>query len=155
MQLQTDAPSNDKDKIPSTPKAKKEEMKSIGEIFKQRRQELNLSLKEAENTTSIRANFLQAIEDGEVQKLLSPAHVQGFVKQYAVFLGIDGDKIIKDNPQVFNRTAHHEFTYGIGTLEVRGNPGAGIKWVPNAMWLFVTLGVLTFAWFVARYFEVI
>lgn len=130
-------------------------MKSIGEIFKQRRQELNLSLKEAENTTSIRANYLQAIEDGEVQKLISPAHAQGFVKQYAVFLGIDGEKIVKDNPQIFNRAAPQEFSYGIGTLEVRGNPGAGIKWVPNALWLFITLGVLTLAWFVAKYFEVI
>lgn len=137
------------------PERKREMMKSIGEIFKQRRQELNLSLKEAENTTSIRTTYLQAIEEGEVQKLISPAHAQGFVKQYALFLGLDGDKIVKDNPQVFNRSAKHEFSYGIGTLEVRGNPGAGIKWIPNALWLFITLGMLTIAWFVAKYLEVI
>lgn len=133
----------------------KEEMKNIGELFKQRRKELNLSLKEAENATSIRINYLQAIEDGEVQKLISPVYAQGFTKQYAIFLGIDGDKIIKENPQVFNRTVQQEFSYGIGTLEVRGNPGAGIKWVPNAFWLLISIGVLALAWFAARYLEVI
>jgi cytoskeletal protein RodZ len=130
-------------------------MKNIGDIFKQRRKELNLSLKEVENATSIRMSYLQSIEDGEVQKLISPVYAQGFVKQYAIFLGIDGDKIIKDNPNIFNRATPQEFSYGIGTLEVRGNPGAGIKWFPNAIWVFITAGILGVAWLAAKYFEVV
>lgn len=132
-----------------------EEIKNIGELFKQRRKELNLSLKEAENATSIRSNYLQAIEEGEVQKLISPIYAQGFVKQYAIFLGMDGDKIIKEHPQIFNRSINQEFSYGIGTLEMRGNPGAGIKWFPNALWIAISVGILTIAWFVAKYLEVI
>ena len=69
-------------------------MKSIGEIFKQRRKEMNVSLKEAENATSIRMSYLQSIEDGDVSKMISPVYAQGFVKQYATFLGMDGDKVI-------------------------------------------------------------
>ncbi|MGZ3633664.1 MAG: helix-turn-helix domain-containing protein [Parachlamydiaceae bacterium] len=130
-------------------------MKNIGELFKQRRKELNLSLKEVENATSIRMSYLQSIEEGEVQKLISPVYAQGFVKQYATFLGIDGDKIIKEHPNIFNQATPQEFSYGIGTLEVRGNPGAGIKWFPNALWVLVTAAILTLAWFVAKYFEVI
>ncbi len=133
----------------------KEEMKNIGEIFKQRRKELNLSLKEVENATSIRMSYLQSIEDGEVQKLISPVYAQGFLRQYALFIGIDGDKIIKENPQIFSRAIPQEFSYGIGTLEVRGNPGAGVKWFPNAIWVFITMGILVLAWFAAKYAEVI
>lgn len=133
----------------------KEDMKNIGDLFKQRRKELNLSLKEAENATSIRINYLQAIEEGEVQKLISPVYAQGFVKQYAIFLGMDADKIIKENPQVFNRATPQEFSYGIGTLEVRGNPGAGIKWFPNALWILITAGILAVAYFLARSLEVL
>jgi len=133
----------------------KEEMKSIGEIFKQRRKEMNLSLKEAENATSIRMSYLQAIEEGEVNKLISPIYAQGFVKQYAVFLGVDGESIIREHPEIFNRSAVQEFSYGIGTLEVRGNPGAGIKWFPNAIWVGAFIVVLLFAWYFARLFEVI
>ena len=132
-----------------------DEMKSIGDIFKQRRKEMNLSLKEVENATSIRMSYLQSIEEGEVKKLISPIYAQGFVKQYAAFLGVDGEKIVKENPHIFNRAANQEFIYGIGTLEIRGNPGAGIKWFPNAAWIVISVLIMVVAWFLARFFEVI
>ncbi len=130
-------------------------MKNIGELFKLRRKELNLSLKEVENATSIRMSYLQSIEEGEVQKLISPVYAQGFVRQYALFIGVDGDKIIKENPQIFSRAVSQEFSYGIGTLEARGNPGAGIKWFPNAFWVFITMAILVLAWFAAKYAEIL
>ncbi len=129
--------------------------KGVGDIFKIRRKELNLSLKEVENGTSIRIAYLQAIEDGEMKKLISPIYAQGFVTQYASFLGIDGEKIVKEHPDIFSRPGTQEFSYGIGTLEIRGNPGAGIKWLPNALWLGVFVMILASAWFLARFFEVI
>lgn len=133
----------------------KEEMKKIGEIFKQRRKEMSLSLKEAENATSIRMSYLQSIEEGEVNKLISPVYAQGFVRQYAAFLGVDGEKIIREHPDIFSRPESQEFSYGIGTLEVRGNPGAGIKWFPNAIWITAFILLLIVAWYFARFFEVV
>ncbi len=128
---------------------------AIGDVFKQRRKELNMSLKEVENATSIRLAYLQAIEDGEMKKLISPIYAQGFVKQYASFLGVDGEQIIKDHPDIFTRPGLQDFSYGIGTLEMRGNPGGNIKWLPNALWLSAFILVLIAAWFLARMFEVI
>lgn len=133
----------------------KEETKCIGDIFKERRKEMNISLKEAENATSIRMTYLQAIEDGEMQKLISPVYAHGFLRQYAIFLGVDGEKIIRENPEIFLRAQAQEFSYGIGTLESRGNPGAGIKWFPNAIWIIIFMGILASAWFLAKFFEVI
>lgn len=130
-------------------------MKSLGESFKQRRKEMNLSLKEAENATSIRMTYLQSIEEGEVNKLISPVYAQGFVKQYSAFLGLDGDKIVKEHPHIFNKAEAQEFSYGIGTLESRGNPGASVKWFPNAVWVAASVLLLLLAWYAARYFELI
>lgn len=132
-----------------------EEMKEIGDSFKKRRKEMNLSLKEVENGTSIRTVYLEAIEDGEVGKLISPVYAQGFFKQYAAFLGVDGEAIIREHPEMFNRRELQEFAYGIGTLEMRGNPGAGVKWVPNALWIGAFLILLLLGWYLARIFEVI
>lgn len=132
-----------------------DEMKKIGEAFKQRRKEMNLSLKEVENSTSIRMNYLQSIEEGEVHKLISPVYAHGFVKQYAAFLGVDGEKIVSEHPRIFSRPAPQEFAYGIGTLEVRGNPGAGIKWFPNAIWIGAFVAIALLAWQVARYFQIL
>lgn len=127
----------------------------VGELFKQKRKERNLSLKEAENATSIRVNYLQAIETGEISKLISPIYAQGFIKQYASFLGLDGDIILKEHPELFGRPQPQEFAYGIGTLEVRDNPGAGVKWLPNSIWILAFTASMIVAWWLARYLEVI
>lgn len=134
----------------------KEDISTIGNILKQRRKELNISLKEAENATSIRMNYLQSIEDGEMSKLISPVYAQGFLRQYAAFLGLDGERLIREHPDVFSHKNHtQEFAYGIGTLEGRGNPGAGVKWLPNAMWIVAILLIAALAWLMAKFLEVI
>lgn len=132
-----------------------DDAKTIGNLFKQRRKEMNLSLKEAENATSIRITSLQAIEEGETTKLISPVYAQGFLRQYATFLGIDGDRIIRENPELFAKNASHEFSYGIGTLEMRGNHGAGVKWFPNIIWITALGAIILIAWLLARFLEVI
>jgi len=132
-----------------------QDMKMIGEMLRQKRKELNVLLKEAENATSIRTSYLQALEDGEMNKLISPVYAQGFFKQYASFLGLDGEKIIREHPGLFSRLETQEFAYGIGTLEVRGQPGAGVKWFPNAMWVIGFISALVIAWYFARFLGVI
>ena len=132
-----------------------QETKNVGELLRVRRKEMNVSLKEAENATSIRIVYLQALEDGEMNKLISPVYAQGFYKQYASFLGLDGEQIVRENPHIFNRHGSQEFVYGIGTLEGRGNPGAGIKWFPNAMWIIAFVIMLTVAWYAARFLGVL
>ena len=127
-----------------------QEMKEVGDQLRRKRKEMNLTLKEAENATSIRISYLQSLEDGEMNKLISPIYAQGFFKQYAAFLGIDGEQIVRDNPGIFNRHNTQEFSYGIGTLEGRGNPGASVKWFPNAIWILAFVGVLVVAWYFAR-----
>jgi cytoskeletal protein RodZ len=132
-----------------------EELRSFGETFKLRRQEMGLSLKEVENATSIRMSYLQLIEEGAVDKLISPVYASGFVRQYAAFLGLDGEQVIKEHPELFIAPKPQEFSYGIGTLEARGNPSAGIKWFPNALWLLVTVALGALAWMLAHYLEVL
>lgn len=132
-----------------------EQMQVIGEMLRKKRKEMNLSLREAENATSIRVSYLQSLEEADTTKLISPVYAQGFFKQYATFLGLDGEHIVREYPKLFNRHEDHEFAYGIGTLEVRGHPGAGVKWFPNAMWFAAFVIVLVSAWFFARYLGVL
>lgn len=132
-----------------------ENAKNVGDLLRQKRKEMNLLLKDAENATSIRTVYLQALEDGEMHQLISPVYAQGFYKQYAAFLGMDGERIVRENPKVFSRAEVQEFAYGIGTLEGRGNPGAGVKWFPNALWIVVFICCLIAAWYLARYLGVI
>ncbi len=132
-----------------------EDLQGIGCQFAERRKERKLSLKEVESATSIRTMYLEAIEAGQMEKLISPIYAQGFVRQYATFLGLDGDRIITENPEVFRRPVNQEFAYGIGTLETRNHPGSGVKGIPNFLWV-VAFGVLLLcAYFLAKSLEVI
>ncbi len=134
----------------------KDKMKKFGELFKSKRKELNLSLKEVENATSIRINHLESIEEGKDEDFLSPVYMLGFMRQYATFLGLDGDKLLEENPEAVKLTQNkQDFAYGIGTLEVRGSMGGGVKWLPNLIWASVTVVVIVGAYYLAKYLGVI
>lgn len=128
-----------------------EELKRLGEMLKAKRREQNLSLKEIENATSIRSSYLEAIEEGTISEHIAGVYAQGFMKQYATFLGIEAEQLVRDNPGAF-RMPHekHEFSYGIGTLEVRGSQGGGVKWFPNLLYAGLSAVVLVIAWYVAK-----
>ena len=136
-------------------KKPQEEMNKIGQMFKAKREEMHLSLKEVENVTSIRKNYLNAIEEGNITNFLSAVYALGFIRQYAVFLGFDGDKIIKENSEAFKIPLEkQEFAYGLGTLDVRGTPSGSLKWLPNIFWVLIAIGVLVIAWFFAKFLNV-
>jgi cytoskeletal protein RodZ len=128
-----------------------EEMRRVGTLFRQRRTELSLSLKEVENATSIRAGILEAIEEGKVGEAVSGIYAIGFIKGYAGFLGMDAEVLMHQYPQAFRLpSSKQEFAFGIGTLETRGNASGGVKWLPSLLWGGLGVGILLLAWFVAR-----
>jgi len=134
-------------------------LKPMGVKFKTRRSEISLSLKEVENVTSIRMSYLQAIEEDRVHTMISHVYARGFIKQYASFLGIDEDEIIQEN--LLNLDDSNESfkkddtSYNMASLEVRGNQGKNVKWLPNAMWVGISIVVVLAAWYMAKYLEVI
>lgn len=133
-----------------------EDTKKLGEVFRSKRQEMNLSLKEVENATSIRMMYLQAIEEGKSQQFLSPVYSLGFIRQYATFLGFDPDALIQKYPDAFRvRKEKQEFDYGIGTLESRNAQGNRGKPFPNVIWIGVTVFVLMAAWYFAKFLGVV
>lgn len=133
-----------------------EELKRVGEILKMKRSEKNLSLKEVENATSIRQAHLESIEAGTLQDHLAGIYAMGFMKQYATFLGLDVDKMVRDNPSAFvPQGERHEFSYGIGTLEKRGSQSGGVKWFPNILWAGLSAVVLLLAWYLAKFLGVL
>jgi hypothetical protein len=132
-----------------------DKLTTMGEMFRSRRQQLGLSLKDVESATSVRTAYLQAIEDEHMDKLISHIYAEGFAKQYAAFLGLDGERIVGEYAPLFRRSDTQEFAYGIGTLEMRGNPGASVKWLPHAIWIGAFFLLALGAYYLARALEVI
>lgn len=127
-------------------------LKMMGEKFRSKREEMNLSLKEVENATSIRMVYLQAIEEGRVDHFLSNVYALGFIRQYANFIGLDSEKLSKEFPEALRLPPEkQDFAYGIGTLEMRGSPHGGVRWVPNLIRVSIFLLIGVAAWYFAKF----
>ncbi len=64
-------------------------MRTVGQILAGSRQARKLNLEDVARITKIRANFLEAIEADDYQKLPSGAVAKGFIKNYCDFLNLD------------------------------------------------------------------
>ena len=70
-------------------------MEEIGRTLRETRERLGLTLEEAERTIRIRASMLGALERGEFDSLPSEVQVRGFLHNYAEFLGIDPEALLR------------------------------------------------------------
>src|SRR5882672_3958243 len=63
-------------------------MVPVDQRLQQERLRKGLSIHEVAKATKIRVKFITALEQGEYKKLPSSAYIQGFIKNYAEFLGL-------------------------------------------------------------------
>ena len=68
----------------------------VGYTLRQERERQNLSISDIEQGTSIRALYIEAIENGEYDKLPGAIYTKGFIKNYAKFLEMDVDAVVKE-----------------------------------------------------------
>lgn len=76
-------------------------MKEIGTQLKLAREKRGLTLHEVGMSLKINPKILQAIEDGDTQKLPAKTFLRGFVKSYATFVKLDVNKIMGEYNVIF------------------------------------------------------
>ena len=69
----------------------------LGQRLREAREAKELSLDETERATRIRARFLDALERGDYS-MMTPVQAQGFLRNYARFLGLDLDLLLAELP---------------------------------------------------------
>ena len=70
-------------------------MDELGHILREARETKGLTLDEAQEETRINSRYLAALENGEYDKLPTPVHVRGFLRNYARFLGLDSQPLLE------------------------------------------------------------
>ena len=68
----------------------------VGYTLRQERERQNLTINDIEEGTSIRSVYIEAIENGEYDKLPGTVYTKGFIKNYAKFLGMDAEAMTKE-----------------------------------------------------------
>lgn len=124
-------------------------MRTVGQVLKQTREEKFYTLEEVEKATKIRKELLEALETGRYSKLPPPTFVQGFIKNYGRFLGLDIEKLLA----IFRR----EFSDQKNpprVLESFVNPVGkkGIRLTPTKV-LSTTVMVLIIIFFIYLWFQ--
>jgi len=69
---------------------------TLGEKLRQARRLKNLRLEEAAQKTKIRGEYLMALEDERFDRLPAGVYGKNFLKEYATFLGLDPNQIMRD-----------------------------------------------------------
>jgi transcriptional regulator with XRE-family HTH domain len=68
----------------------------IGATLREARNRRKVDLSEVEAAIKIRVRYLQAIENEEWDALPGGAYTRGFIRTYASYLGLDGDRLADD-----------------------------------------------------------
>ena len=69
-------------------------MNDVCQLLKETRLERGLSLDEVAQRTYIKLHYLEALEEGELDKLPAMVHTYGYIRQYAKLLGLDGGSLV-------------------------------------------------------------
>jgi len=69
-------------------------LKEIGVELKERRETLSLHLEEVERNTKVKAHYLEALEQGAMDRLPSTVQTRGMLSNYASFLDMDVDAVL-------------------------------------------------------------
>ena len=66
----------------------------VGETLQLARERKGVDLYRAERDTKIRLHYLAALEDGDWDELPAPVYTKGFLRNYAIYLGLEPDEIL-------------------------------------------------------------
>ncbi len=111
----------------------------VGPILREARNRRKVDLSTVEEATRIRVRFLRAIENEEWDVLPGGVYTRGFIRTYAGYLGLDGERLAED----FRREVEgaRERAPGpelapVAASAATGAPG-GRRSLPRASWIAV------------------
>lgn len=104
----------------------------IGSDLRRARTRREIELSEVEAATRIRARFLAAIENEEWDALPGGVYTRGFIRTYASYLGMDGERIVDDYRREVEGAASGPATHappGAGDPVSRRDGGRRVGWI--------------------------
>ena len=69
-------------------------MSDFCQLLKDSRQAMGLTLEDVAQRTYIKLPYLQALEEGAVERLPAPVYTYGYIRQVAKLLGLDGSALV-------------------------------------------------------------
>jgi len=106
---------------------------SVGQLLRTAREALGLPIEQLAGDLRIDPLYLTALEEDEFGEFSAPVFAKGYLKQYAIRLGLDESELLT------------EYYRQVGTLEVRKLPTQSLQYSADgqqARWLIAASGVV-------------
>lgn len=94
-------------------------MDEVGKVLKEARIEKGYTLDDLQQITKIQKRYLQAIEDGNMDILPGRFYARAFIKQYADIVDLDGEELLKEQPETTPEEAQEEFSESVSAAPTR------------------------------------
>ena len=99
---------------------------AAGELLRERRHQLRLDLDTVAEGLCIKPVYLAAIEQGRTEELPGPTYAIGFIRAYATYLGLDGERVLDSyREEKADVRSRPDLTLPV-PLEKRGVPGGKV-----------------------------
>lgn len=130
-------------------------MQTVGEILRNERENKGLSVKDVATATSIRALYIEAIEEGNYTVIPGEVYVKGFIRNYANFLELNGPEMVG----LYRRQQAPPVTPDAGDAAASTTAAAAVSGAPAATagsfrWILAGAAVVVIAgavwWFNSR-----
>lgn len=95
---------------------------AAGELLRERRLQLRLDLDAVAEALCIKPVYLAAIEQGRSEELPGPTYAIGFIRAYATYLGLDGERVLDLYREKAEAQTRPDLTLPV-PLEERSLPG--------------------------------
>lgn len=97
----------------------------IGTALREARSRRGIEIAEVEAATKIRRRYLEAMESEDWGVLPGDVYARGFIRAYASFLGLDGERLVEEyRSGVEGDAAEHEATEGARPAEPSAAPSS-------------------------------
>jgi hypothetical protein len=113
----------------------------VGPTLREARKRREVEISAVEAATRIRPRFLHAIENEEWDVLPGGVYTRGFIRTYAAYLGLDGDRLAEDYRREVEDIGMDSRAGAEPAPVVTGPPGRR-RSIPHAGWLAVAAVVL-------------
>ncbi|MBI2022409.1 helix-turn-helix domain-containing protein [Candidatus Daviesbacteria bacterium] len=128
-------------------------MRTVGQILKDSREAKHYKLEDIEKHTKIRIELLEALESDNYSKLPPSTFIQGFIKNYGKFLGLDIEKLLAVFRRDYESKKHppiilESFKNPISTRKFNITPQRALGVVIS----LVVLGFFVYLWVEYRQF---
>ena len=95
-------------------------IQELGRLLQEARERKGATIADAQQATKIRQSFLQALEDENYAILPPPFYIRGFIKTYAIFLGLDPRPTVQLFDNYMDGDVHSHVAYGTPSADSGG-----------------------------------